>query len=496
KEKGSKTLSVKLVPNVELPEDLKENNSDEVVVRVVEEELRVLYVEGLPRWDFRFLKNAMRRDKGLVGRGLAGALVAGAAAGHGAQSSDGQTRYLPDIVLEAEIRRRPPADRQVLPKTAEALAEYHTIILGDVSPVLLDNSFRKSLIEAVREKGVGLIVEAGPEMMPHAFDVKFQDLLPVKLARDKSGKPRSGRDAEAYKPYHIEVSPDGSLHEAMRLYDEAGRNGNVWGQMPAFYWCAAVERAAPAATVLAYNPGVEGRYGKLPLIAYHYAGEGKVLFIGTDSTWLWRQNVGDRFFYKFWGQAIRFVARRDEGAKKKSWVEVHPARTSPGEPVEIELFAYRADGAPRTESKLSLRLEHDSSSSSPGSGQGSVEMLELLADQGTVGRYTAKYVPAEKGSCRVVYDPGEGQESIDARLHVRPSAEEMRRPNIDVEALRQLGALTRANELTTIGSQLAAQPRTTRLNREASIWDNWLLLSVLVFLYSVDVGLRRLAGLS
>ena len=57
---------------------------------------------------------------------------------------------------------------------------------------------------------------------------------------------------------------------------------------------------------LAENPSVATHaYGPLPLIATHHAGRGKVLFVGTDSTWLWRQNVGDRFFYKFWGQAIR-----------------------------------------------------------------------------------------------------------------------------------------------------------------------------------------------
>ena len=95
----------------------------------------------------------------------------------------------------------------------------------------------------------------------------------------------------------------------------------------------------------------------MPLVAHHYAGQGKVFFVGTDSTWGWRQNVGDRFFYKFWGQAIRFVARRDEKeAKKKSWIEARPLRAQPGEVVEIELAAMTAEGVPRQESKLSLRL--------------------------------------------------------------------------------------------------------------------------------------------
>jgi hypothetical protein len=34
------------------------------------------------------------------------------------------------------------------------------------------------------------------------------------------------------------------------------------------------------------------------------------------------------------------------------------------------------------------------------------------------------------------------------------------------------------------------------LHREASLWDNWLMLTLLVVIYSIDVGLRRLSGLS
>ena len=72
-----------------------------------------------------------------------------------------------------------------------------------------------------------------------------------------------------------------------------------------------------------------------------------MLFVGTDSTWLWRQNVGDRFFYKFWGQAIRAVARNDKTTQKKSWLEVRPVHVQPGEAARVELMAFAADGSPR-----------------------------------------------------------------------------------------------------------------------------------------------------
>ncbi|HQU45188.1 MAG TPA: hypothetical protein PK867_20400, partial [Pirellulales bacterium] len=479
--------TVSLLANIELPEDIKDNNSDEIVVRVSDEKLRVLYVEGLPRWDFRFLKNSMRRDHGLGGRGLSGGIVAGTAAGGSATtttpamlpSSAGATDE-PDIVLETEVRRRPASERNILPNSVDALAEYHTIILGDVSAALADRGFVKNLAEAVRERGVGLIVEAGPNAMPFSFEQEFLDLLPVKIRR------KSGMEAQTYKPFELQLSADGGLHETMRLFDDAGRNQNVWEKMPPFYWCAAVERPSPSAAVLAYNASVEGRYGRLPLLAHHYAGQGKVLFVGTDSTWLWRQNVGDRFFYKFWGQAIRFVARRNDEQKKKSWLEVRPVRARPGEAAQIELMALKLDGAPRTDATITLRVEREGAPA---------ETVEMVADKATLGRYTGKYAPKETGNYRVVYD-AQGGEKVEAHMHVRPSTEELRRPNVNLEALAQIGKIVQPKDLASITGELKGEPKTISLHREASIWDNWLMLTLLVTIYSLDVGLRRLSGLS
>ena len=476
---GAKTLTVKLIPAAELPEDIKDNNSDDVVVRVSDEKLQVLYVEGLPRWDFRFLKNAMRRDKGLRGLGLSsqsGASAPTGANGSGTQDSSVPT---PDIVLEAEVRRLPAAERNVLPHAVDDLAAYHAIILGDVSPSLADHAFVKSLAEAVRERGVGLIVEAGPNSMPFAFDQQLPDLLPVKLRN------KTGMEAQPYKPFKVELSPDGMLHETMRLFDDASRNHNVWQQMPPFYWCAAVERPSPSATVLAYNASLEGRYGKLPLIAHHYAGQGKVLFVGTDSTWLWRQNVGDRFFYKFWGQAIRFVARRSDD-KKKSWVEVRPVRARPDEAAQIELMAIKADHSPRTDPTLTARIEREGAAA---------EIVEMVADKAMLGRYTGKYVPEQPGNYRVVYEPGDG-DPVEAYMHVWASTEELRRPNVDRDALAQIGTIIEPKDLASITGEFKGEPKTISLHREASIWDNWVVLTLLIVIYSVDVGLRRLSGLS
>jgi hypothetical protein len=460
-EPGAHYLTVNVPPQSEEPRFLHANNSDIAFVRVSDEKIKVLLVEGLPRWDFRFLKNSMRRDHGLAGR----------------------LGKEPEILLEAELRRRSPDLAAVLPNTLDELAKYQTVILGDASPELVHPRFVELLSQAVRERGVGLVVAAGPLSMPHQLDGRLHDLLPVRL------RPRSaGMEAPVYKPFRLELTPEGSVHESMRLYDDAGRNQNVWAAMPPYYWCAAADRPSPAASVLAWNPSVEGRYGKQPLIAYHYAGKGKVLFVGTDSTWLWRQNVGDRFFYKFWGQSIRFVARHDQDSRK-SRIEVRPFRAQPGEQAQVELFALTADGTLRSESKLAVRVL----------GSSVARTVELNADPTTKGRYTGKFTPEAAGEYRILFDSG--PEPVEAKIRVAVSNEELRHPNVNRPTLALLastsgGRLVELPDLASIPERLKGESKLTELHREATIWDNWLVLVVLACLYSLDVGLRRLTGLS
>ena len=211
----------------------------------------------------------------------------------------------------------------------------------------------------------------------------------------------------------------------MRLYDDPGRNQTAWTQMPPYYWCAAVDRPAPAATVLAWNPGATGRFGKLPLLTYHYAGRGRVFFVSTDSTWLWRRNVGDRFFYRFWGQAIRFVARRDQQGGSKSWLEVRPVRARPGEDAQVELMAMDGAGLPRLERTLAIQLN----------GKAAPETVELTADPATKGRYTGKFAVQEPGEYGLSYAPGGGGSPAEARIRVTAANEELRHPSVDRSAL-------------------------------------------------------------
>ncbi len=457
---GSFALTVEVPPQPEEAEVLRSNNSDVAFVKVTDEKIKVLLIDGSPRWDFRFLKNAMRRDHGLGG-------------------AKGSAE--PDVRVLSEM-----AGGATVPSSPEDLAGYDVVVLGDAAPGELGPKFLESLGKAVREKGLGLIVEAGPRHMPHEFDAAFRDLLPVKV-----GTRSSGVEAPVYSPFRLEVSAEGGVHEAMRLFDDPGRSAEVWAGMPAFFWCASADRPAPGATVLAWNPAIRSRFGKLPLIAHHVAGKGRVVFVGTDSTWLWRQNVGDRFFYKFWGQAVRFAAKSPDDAKKTR-IEARPVRAQPGEPVRIEVMAFAEDGSPRAESRLPASVL---------SAGGAPVAVELVADPAIRGRFTATVAPESPGDYRASFDPGSGSEPIEARFRVLESVEELRHPDPDAQALAALAGATGGkvlgpDEIASVRPLLKGEATVTEIHREATVWDNWIVLALLMGLYSIDVGLRRLAGLS
>lgn len=461
---GNRYLSLHVTPPTEEPESLRGNNSNTALVHVDDRKIRVLYLEGAARWDFRFLKNAMRRDMGLTGR-------------------DGEQI---DLVLEAEWRRQ-EGRTDAIPESLGAFTQYDVVILGDVSPTMLSTQTLGLIVEAVQEHGLGVIIAAGPRHMPVRYAGAIDELLPVRLLDDAAG-----RRAADLRPFKIKLTAAGSVHAVMRQHDEAEQNDLIWSQMPGMYWCAPAERPAAGAQVLAAidagAPG--GSAAAAPLIAVHRAGRGRVMFVGTDATWRWRRDVGERSFYRFWGQAIRYVADRDD-APDRSTLVLRPLRAQPGEPITVDLIRAGAEIGAGGDDPAVVHV----------SGAGEVEVLTLDADAHVAGRHSGSFTPPAPGQYRFEYEPPNGAAVIDATLNVTAAPLEMRQPNVNRAALTMLaetsgGRTVALHALGELAEQVHGEPKITRMHREATVWDNWLVLAVLMMLYSLDVGLRRLTGLS
>ncbi len=462
---GTHLLTVTVAENTE--ELVQANNQQGVSIQVDEDQWKLLYLEGYPRWDFRFLDHALRRD-------------------HGLETT---------IVMEARLRAEgvkeedlPTAAR--LPQDAAGFAEYNVVILGDISPGLLPPRLQKQLAMAVEQDGLGLIVQAGTRYMPHVYaDGPLADVLPLTVTEGDGIREddQPGRAAPAFAPFRMEVTANGSLHPAFRLYDSATKNRGVWSRMPVFYWAmAAADEPAAGATVLAK---VKTAGAEHPLIAEHFAGRGRVLLLGGDSTYRWRRNIGDHLFYRFWGQALRHVARRKERSGDTSWMAVYPTRVEPGENVAIELYSTNARGEPTTGSRASVRVIQDTS-----------EETVTLDRAEQAGHYRGMWKATASGDYRITHTDVRGT-PINAAVRVAPSGRELLRPDVDRDTLGSLadatgGALLELGELDRLPQHLHGEAITVQRTHEDEVWDNWLTLLLLVALYCTDVFIRRMTGLT
>ena len=295
----------------------------------------------------------------------------------------------------------------------------------------------------------------------------------------------TGFDAPAFKPFTMQLAAVGAAHPIFQLYDDAAQNRRVWTRMPEFYWAGAVKEPTPGAIVLAQMQTVDG--GR-PLIAQHYYGRGRVLYLATDSTYRWRRNIGDHLFYRFWGQAVRHTANVNQRSGEDSWMDVYPSRVQPGETVTIELFAVDKAGNAIDRADMTVQV----------AGTDFAQRL-TLERAGQAGHYRGTWRPGELGGYKLSFTDAQ-EKVMTSAVQVAGSDAEMRRPTIDRDLLTRLadataGRVVEVDEFDRVSEWIEGESRTVNLVHEEDLWDNWLTLLVLVSVYCVDVGVRRMSGL-
>lgn len=275
-------------------ETLAEDNFANFTVQVRPERIRVLYVEGRPRYEYRNLQNTLRRaDRNLVVQCFL-------------LSAD---RDFP----QESTRGTPPLT--ALPLTAEELLKnYDVIILGDVDPMRLAPTpeqtaqFLASLRQFV-EKGGGFLMIAGEFDAPRSYaGTPVEDLIPVVLGENDGDGLAGG---SWIHEFHPQLENPALAHEICRLHPDPEKNRRLWEDkdgLRGFFWYSPVRKAKPAAEVLLRHPENKNRYGNHVLAAVGYFPEGRTMFLGFDETWRWKFLYSETYFERFWRNAIRYLA--------------------------------------------------------------------------------------------------------------------------------------------------------------------------------------------
>lgn len=286
-----------------------DNNVRQHNIRIIQEKLRVLYLEGSPRWEYRYLKNALIRDQTII-------------ANTWLFSAD--PRFFQEKSQEAESISGFP-DR-------EEIQQYHCIIIGDVRLEDLNPDRQKILLEYVKDEGGGIIFISGERHNPTEYwGSDLASLLPVVIDTSQE------LIAPFTEQYGISMTVEGKTHSIMRLSSNRDDNMMLWenqrvGFKP-YYWYYPVNKVKPAATVLAVNNKTRSK-----LFVTQRYGRGRTFFSAIDSSWRWRYIYGDRYFYRFWGQAIRYVSKGIlVGKGRQYYLRVDNSQYTVGDMVNITL---------------------------------------------------------------------------------------------------------------------------------------------------------------
>jgi hypothetical protein len=394
----------------------------------------------------------------------------------------------PEGVIQPMSPGLPP--RQRFPVTKEQLFEYDVIIFGDVDWLKLgsdDVEGKKvlSLIHDFVEEGGGFLMVAGPYDSPRSYqNTPVADILPVTLSldEDRRGPPDGTRS------FNLVLTEEGRRHPVMMLEDDPAASRQIWekDKFSSQFWYYPVERAKPTALTLARHPGdfAENRnkFGPHPLIATMSYGAGRTMFVGVDELWRLRWCFGDRFHYRFYGEAIRLLATyRLLGGNKRFKIFTDRPTYFLGDPVVISAEVFDREFSPSREETQRITVR---------APDGAEQEVVLAAVPGDPGNYSLQITVHQEGNWLLTAAVPEGDEERPERLFkVEYSTEEMKNPLVDLPALAAMARESGGEALplaAAAGLPDRIPPKSVFIPSEVrseDLWDDpWVLFAVVALL--------------
>ena len=150
--------------------------------------IRILYIEGAPRWEFRAVKSYLTREN--------------------------KAFDLKVLLLDADPDW-PAHEKTALSEfpSKKELDQFDVVILGDFDPKQLPKSKEnlRNLADFVKDHGGGLLMIAGEHFAPHAYkDTPLADVLPINIVKERQpAEPKEGL-TESYRPRADRGGPQAS----------------------------------------------------------------------------------------------------------------------------------------------------------------------------------------------------------------------------------------------------------------------------------------------
>ena len=440
-----------------------DNNSIDAPLSIRKEQLRVLIIETYPRWEYRYLRNALERDPGVA---------------------------VNCLLLHPDLGK-PGAGRDYLPALPkdDDLTKYDVVFLGDVGMGKGQLSMEQcsALQKLVRDQAGGLVFLPGLRGYESSLQGSaLAELMPIVW---DEAQPR-GWGSSA--PGRFALTEAGTHSLLTKLEDTDEASARVWQTLPGFQWYAPALRAKAGSEILATHGTETNRFGRVPLIVTKTYGAGKILFMGTDGAWRWRKGVEDKYHYRFWGQVVRWMAyQRNMSQGDKMRLFYSPDRPSTGAVLTLNANVTSLTGEPLRDGAVIAQI------TAPSGKAASVRLTP--AGEDAWGLFTGVFTPREPGEHRVRLSCADAGSQLDTTISVQGAAREKLGQPAKFDVLREIAQLTRGRMMESadpaaVIAAIAALPQPELEERRVQLWAHPLWAACLVLLMGVFWGGRKAAG--
>jgi uncharacterized membrane protein len=467
-EPGPRLFKFRVAP---LPDEVvTQNNVRETLINVRDVREKILYFEGEPRFEMKFIRRAVDEDKNLQ-----------------------------VVVLQRTADNKfmrlgvDGADELVggFPKTREELFSYRAIILGSIEAGAFSGDQLQMIADFVDRRGGGLLMLGGArsfgeggyggtpvaDALPLAIDSRTRASEPSELARLQIGPTRAGQ-----------------THAATQIAESESASIGRWRDLPQVTSVNAPLVPKPAATVLLSGTDERGR--SQPVLTWHQFGRGKTVALTLQDTWQWQMHakisLEDQTHENYWRQMLRWLVDGVPGVvEARSTTE----RVEPGEPVTIEATIVDKTYVELNDASVTARVTQPNG--------GSIDVpLEWTGDRD--GLYRGRFVSTEAGTYEVAVDSSRSSEIIGSGvtfMRAGPSDVEFFDPTMHEGPLRRIAEETAGRFYTTdtaagLAEDVRYAGRGVTSVEERELWNMPIILFLLIGLVCAEWGYRRAVGLS
>ncbi len=451
------TLNVEPVPG----EAILDNNERTIQIQARQELIRVLVVDTLPRWEYRFIRNALSRDPGVELKCLL-------------------------LHPEDEVRGGGADYLDAFPEDEGELSSFDVVFLGDVGigPGQLTLEQARMLRALVEEQASGLVFIPGREGHQNTlFDSPLGDLIPV------IPDPVRGAGSESPASSALVLTESGRRNLLTMLTDDEEENASIWRGLPGFFWSAPVLRARAGSDVLAVHESLTSDYGRLPLLVTATAGTGKVLFLGTDAAWRWRKGVEDLYHYRFWGQVARWMSYQRKMAEgERIRLFYAPENPVAGVTLTVNVNVFDDFGVPLRDSGVLLDV------TTPDERTRRLEMTPSAS-----GAFSTALAVVQPGEHSLTATSQQTGDSVATSFFVQGEPLERIGQPANYDSLAEIARITRGaladpNDIAGLISRIASLDAQAPVVHVVRLWSHWMWGAVALLLLTAFWVARKGIG--